>query len=210
MHREYWDEFYAARATAVPAVPSTFARWVHDHYEHPGTLVDVGTGTGRDGLWFARGGLDVLGLDYSPVAVEVAARTANRDGLSARFEQFDLYDEAGVAETGAAIAAGSLEPSVYARFLLHAVEDDGRRNFWTFARTAGAAGGRLFCEFRTGKDATEEHVFGEHFRRFLDPALVLDEIADRGGEVLHHEEGHGLAPYQDEDPHVCRVVVRWA
>ena len=211
MHRAYWDEFYAARASAVPDLPSGFARWVHDHGNHTDhtrtLLVDVGTGTGRDGLWFARRGLHVLGLDFSPVAVEVAARKAAQHGLSARFEQFDLYDEPAVLERAAGIAAAGPEPSIYARFLLHALEDAGRHNFWAFAK---AAGGRTCCEFRTGKDATAVHVFGEHFRRFLDPALVLDEIASLDGEVVHHEEGHGLAPYKDEDPHVCRVVVRWS
>jgi len=207
MHRAYWDEFYAACSSAVPALPSSFARWVHDHSDHTGTLVDVGTGTGRDGLWFARRGLHVLGLDYSPVAVEVAVREAGRYGLSARFEQFDLYDESAVLERAAAIAAAGPEPSIYARFLLHALEDAGRHSFWAFAK---AAGGRTYCEFRTGKDATAAHVFGEHFRRFLDPGLVLDEIAALDGDIVHHEEGHGLAPYKDEDPHVCRVVIRWS
>ena len=134
---------------------------MHDHGNHTDhtrtLLVDVGTGTGRDGLWFARRGLHVLGLDFSPVAVEVAARKAAQHGLSARFEQFDLYDEPAVLERAAGIAAAGPEPSIYARFLLHALEDAGRHNFWAFAK---AAGGRTCCEFRTGKDATAVHVFG--------------------------------------------------
>jgi hypothetical protein len=52
-------------------------------------------------------------------------------------------------------------------------------------------------------------VFGEHYRNYLEPQVVMDEVEALGGTVVHSEEGHGLAVYRDEDPHVCRLVVQW-
>lgn len=92
---------------------------------------------------------------------------------------------------------------------MHALEDEGRHHLWRLARMALRAGGRLYLEFRTGKDAKAEHAFGEHFRRFLNPDTVVDEIESSGGHIEHREEGHGYAVYKNEDPHVCRLVARW-
>ncbi len=214
MHRDYWDRFYAGSVDrAVTDEPSAFARWVHEQHAPvvqaalPRRLVDVGTGTGRDGLWFSAHGYDVLGLDYSPQAVTLAESRAAAAGLTASFGLLDLYDDEWVAARAAQLAAPST--SVYARFLVHAVEDAGRANLLALAATVCAGSGRLFLEFRTGKDAEAKHVFGEHFRRFLRPSVVVDEAEELGGTVLHREEGHGLAVYGDEDPHVARLVLAW-
>jgi SAM-dependent methyltransferase len=214
MHREYWDRFYAGAVDrTVTDEPSAFAWWVHDQHATaadaalPVRLVDIGMGTGRDALWFSGRGYDVLGLDYSPKAVALAERRAAAAGLTAGFDLLDLYDDEQVASMAAALAAPST--TVYARFLVHAIEDLGRANLLALAATVCAGSGRLFLEFRTGKDAEALHVFGEHFRRFLEPSVVVDEVEELGGTVLHREEGHGLAVYGDEDPHVARLVLAW-
>lgn len=47
----------------------------------PPRLVDLGMGRGRDILYFARRGFRVLGIDWSPAAVERAVRRARRLGV---------------------------------------------------------------------------------------------------------------------------------
>jgi len=208
MHRPYWDEFYRGAAdAAVVQEPSPFAMWVGGR-QAPGRLVDMGTGTGRDALWFAANDFDVTGFDYSPASIALASRRAEQQQVPARFEEVDLYDDEAV-RAAAGRCAGYGPTTIYARFLVHAIEDAGRANLFGFARTA-AAGGLFYLEFRTGKDAGKQHVFGEHFRLYLDGQQVVDELEALGAEVLHHEEGHGLAVYQEEDPHVARLAVRWS
>jgi ubiquinone/menaquinone biosynthesis C-methylase UbiE len=209
MHRQYWDEFYAGRArAAIGDDPSDFARWLPTAHDLPRRLIDVGTGTGRDGLWFARQGLDVLGLDFSPASVRLARDSAASAGLGARFEVLDLYDGAAVADRARALG-DRLPVTVYGRFLVHAIEDDGRANLFSFARALGGEGGLLALEFRTGKDANAPHVFGDHYRHFLEPAVVVDELEALGAHVLSRDESHGFAVFRDEDPHVCRLVAEW-
>lgn len=208
--RKYWREFYGSdRSATVPDEPSAFARWVGEREAESTSLVEIGFGTGRDALWFARSGHRVLGLEYVPAAVDRAEATAEADGLAASFEYFDLYDLRQVMATGARLAHDGRRHVLYGRFLLHALEDAGRHNLWRLAGTALRSGGHLYLEFRTGEDADQPHVFGEHFRRFLNSAAVVDEIEASGGRVEHREEGHGLAVYKDEDPHVCRLVASW-
>jgi tellurite methyltransferase len=53
-------------------------------------LVDLGSGEGRDSIFFARRGYRVLGVDISSVGVRKAERRAARLGVKARFQVGDL------------------------------------------------------------------------------------------------------------------------
>ena len=209
-NRQHWWPFYSGRSSAaVPREPSPFARWVHDREPADVSIVDIGAGTGRDSLWFARQGHDVLGLDYIPAATEKAGKIAAEESLPARFKTFNLYDLRQVLGIGGELAHRDTPPVLYGRFLIHAIEDPGRHNLWRVADLCLRRGGRFYLEFRTGFDAGAEHEFGEHFRKYLDPDVVVAEIEARGGQIEHREAGHGLAVYKNEDPHVCRLVATW-
>ena len=54
------------------------------------TLVDLGSGEGRDSVYFARRGYRVLGVDISSVGVQKAERRASRLGVNARFLVGDM------------------------------------------------------------------------------------------------------------------------
>ncbi|GAB3231264.1 class I SAM-dependent methyltransferase [Mycolicibacterium hippocampi] len=54
-----------------------------------GRVLDVGCGTGEHTILLARGGVDVLGIDGAPTAVEQARRNAADQGVDARFEVAD-------------------------------------------------------------------------------------------------------------------------
>jgi SAM-dependent methyltransferase len=208
-NRKHWWPFYFGQSSAaVPAEPSPFARWVHER-EPAGAVVDIGSGTGRDSLWFARQGHDVLGLDYIPAATARAGKAAEEQGLPATFKTVNLYDLRQVLGIGGELAHRDEPPVLYGRFLVHALEDRGRHNLWRLADLCLRHGGRFYLEFRTGQDKGAEHEFGEHFRKYLDPDTVIAEIEARGGHIEHREAGHGLAVYKNEDPHVCRLVATW-
>lgn len=206
-HRQYWETFYAgSQSSAVPRSPSSFAEWVASRESVPGPLVDVGMGNGRDALWFSRCGFDVLGLDFADSAVRLATDLATSEGLAVSFARVNLYHQTEVSDA-AALMGLDLRPRVlYARFFVHALEDDARLNLWRMAREALGAGGRLYLEFRV---TATQHEFGEHYRHFVHPDTVAAEIEALGGRIEHREEGHGLAVYKDEDPRVCRIVARW-
>jgi SAM-dependent methyltransferase len=206
-HERYWEEFYATKADRVPTEPSAFARWVGERERATATsLVDVGSGTGRDSLWFADQGYTTLGCDYAGAGVHYGRRLAAERGLDAKFRRLNLYDIRHILAAGARIARDRKPNVVYARFLVHALEDEGRRNLWLFSRSAlRSTLGRIYLEFRT--EATE-HEFGEHFRQFVQPEVVTAELASYGFTIEHCENRHGLAVHHKEDPRVCRIVAR--
>jgi ubiquinone/menaquinone biosynthesis C-methylase UbiE len=49
-------------------------------------VLDVGTGRGRFGAWFAKRGCSVVGVDVNPEMLEEARDTARRLGIESRFE----------------------------------------------------------------------------------------------------------------------------
>jgi len=206
----YWDSFYAGRASAaVPDVPSDFAQWVHRRVGREQTIVEFGFGTARDSVWFLRQGRTVIGYDFAQSAVDQARIAAEAFGDDGRFSPLDLYDREAVDRVTKDLRLD--EPAIYGRFLIHSLAATGRHNLLDLAATVLERGGELYLEFRTGQDRKATHLFGEdHFRVYLDPALIAAEVEERGGTVTHLEEGYGLAVYKTEDPHVARLVASFS
>lgn len=210
-HHDYWDSFYASRASSgVPEEPSAFARWVSERLRPDQPVVEFGFGTARDSLWFARHGHNVSGYDFAESAVHYAQGQADGHVVDATFAMLDLYDATGVEVVAKDIERTTSAPAVYGRFLIHSLEEAGRANLLDLAAETLAEGGDLYLEFRTGQDQGGQHLFGDdHFRIYLEPDIVVREIEERGGTIVHSVADHGLAVYKTEDPHVARIVARW-
>jgi SAM-dependent methyltransferase len=56
----------------------------------PGRTFEVGSGTGTNSIWLAESGLDVLGVDVSPLAVERAHSKMEDRELPCRFATLDF------------------------------------------------------------------------------------------------------------------------
>lgn len=209
-HKDYWDSFYESRnSSAVPQEPSAFTTWVQDWLTPERPIVEVGFGNGRDSLWFARQGRTVTGYDFAPSAVRQAQGRSDGEGLGVGFVELDLYDDAATRAVEKVLAEYE-EPALYGRFLIHALETRGRLNLFDLAAVGLVAGGDILLEFRTGHDQATQHVFGDnHFRNYLNPGGVINELVERGGRIVHLETGHGMALYKTEDPHVARLVARF-
>jgi SAM-dependent methyltransferase len=209
-HRKHWDSFNAKAPRLVPGAPTKFAHWVSTEYPSTRPLVDLGTGTGRDALWFAkRQHRDVIAVDYSVRAVNRGARRSRAEHLPVTFELLNLYDTRAALTLGARLSREEVPVDLYARFTLHALDTPGRENLFRVASMALRRGGLLFVEFRTHEDRGRPKAFGEHPRRYLRPNRVVAEIEAAGGRVVKRVQGTGLADLRTEDPHVCRIVASW-
>jgi len=210
-HRKHWDSFDSQQRHTVPKRPSPFARWVASHHPSTRPIVDVGAGTGRDAIFFAREGRRVLAVDYVVSAVRKGQRTAESRSLPIRWDLLNLYDTREVLAYGARLSRLPEPADVYARFLPHDLEPHGRENLWRLASMSLRRGGQLFVEFRTPEDRDRPHVYGEHTRNYLEPADVVAEIEAAGGTVVDLVSGRpGMAKLREEDPAVCRIVARWS
>jgi 2-polyprenyl-3-methyl-5-hydroxy-6-metoxy-1,4-benzoquinol methylase len=91
--RRRWDERYVDtdRAAAEPMLPELFSPVEH-LFPIEGRALEVACGRGALSVWLASRGMEVLGVDVSPVAMDVARELASRRGVADRclFEVWDL------------------------------------------------------------------------------------------------------------------------
>jgi SAM-dependent methyltransferase len=85
MH-EHWDGAFTTKPDRFGSEPSVSAKVAAEAFArlpvpHPDVL-DLGSGTGRDALFFARRGMQVVALDFSGVALDSLKRAARSAGLS--------------------------------------------------------------------------------------------------------------------------------
>jgi SAM-dependent methyltransferase len=82
--QEHWEDAFAEKPDMFGASPSEPAKSAMDRFKKEGvrTILELGSGQGRDTLFFARGGFNVFALDYSEIAVQTIAEKAEKAGLS--------------------------------------------------------------------------------------------------------------------------------
>lgn len=102
--RGLWDYLHADEMVAgydeqMAASPlaSTDLAFCERWFPSPGRLLDLGCGTGRLCVHFARQGYDCLGVDLSPMMLAKARENAANAGDTIRFQEANLIDLAGLA-----------------------------------------------------------------------------------------------------------------
>ena len=87
---ERWETRYATPGYHFGTEPNAFLR-SQAHLLRPGqTTLAVADGEGRNGVWLAEQGLDVLSIDFSPTALGKARALAAARGVPLRTEQTDI------------------------------------------------------------------------------------------------------------------------
>ncbi|MDZ7676192.1 MAG: class I SAM-dependent methyltransferase [Acidimicrobiales bacterium] len=167
MDADAWDDRYRATELVWSASPNQF---VADRVAGitPGRALDVACGEGRNAIWLAEHGWDVLGIDFSPVAIDKARQIAERraDGITGTID-FRVGD---VSELGGGDSF-DLVLVVY----LHLPEDEMRA---VLADCAGItrAGGTLLVLGHHVENLDRGHG-GPPDRSVLhDPAVIADAL----------------------------------
>jgi len=87
---ERWETRYAGPEYHFGTEPNAFLR-SQAHLLRPGQkALAIADGEGRNGVWLAQQGLDVLSVDFSPKALGKARALAAARGVALRTEQADL------------------------------------------------------------------------------------------------------------------------
>jgi release factor glutamine methyltransferase len=80
-----------------PPNPLGLAEIVREEVREQDRVLDMGTGSGVNGIVAAAAAREVVAVDVSPAAVECARRNAERNGVATRFQAVvgDLFDQVG-------------------------------------------------------------------------------------------------------------------
>jgi SAM-dependent methyltransferase len=96
VQREDWDQRYRSTELVWSAGPNVFVVAETSDLA-PGRALDVACGEGRNAVWLARRGWDVVAADYSPAALRKARDIAADAGVDVTFVEADAtsWDPAG-------------------------------------------------------------------------------------------------------------------
>ncbi len=98
MTNTFWNQRYAADELVYGDAPNDFLAHMADRLPKSGQALDIGAGEGRNALFLASRGLDVLAVDQSEVGMRKAQRHAQERGLTLRTQAADLQEfDAGTA-----------------------------------------------------------------------------------------------------------------
>ncbi len=85
-----WDERYASEEYLFGTEPNEFLVSRRQLLKPGMSCLAVADGEGRNGVWLAQQGLQVLSVEASGVALDKAKKLAQQRGVSINFEQADL------------------------------------------------------------------------------------------------------------------------
>lgn len=178
-----WNESYASRElpwdTGEPE--PLLIEFVDSGGVAPGRALEIGAGTGTNSIWLAERGFDVLGVDISTHAVEMAIAKMNGRNLRCRFAALDFLAEP--------VADGPFQ-FVFDRGCFHVFDEPEERERFAAHVAAGLAPGGVWLSLIGSTEGPPREV-GPPRRsacdvvRALEPALEIVE--------LHSAEfrGHG-------------------
>lgn len=186
MSTEFWNSRFAEPGYAYGTEPNVFLASQAARLRRGAQALAVGDGEGRNGVWLAQQGLDVLSVDASVVGLEKAQRLAAERGVPLRTEPADLTAwnwPTGAYDVVAAVFV-HFPPAVRAR--MHAAMYEALRPGGILILEAFTP---LQLELKTGGPQAKEMLYTAEMLRADLPRgrmLVLEEMLTDLAEGLHH------------------------
>jgi 2-polyprenyl-3-methyl-5-hydroxy-6-metoxy-1,4-benzoquinol methylase len=87
---KFWDDRYGESGYAYGTAPNQFLTEQQHRFKSGMKTLVVGDGEGRNGVWLATQGLDVLSIDLSPVGLEKARSLASQHQVPIQTQCADL------------------------------------------------------------------------------------------------------------------------
>lgn len=208
MQDPFWNNHYKAFQVQEP---SRFSKYVVENHLRSGDqLIELGCGNGRDAGLLSRHVARYVGTDACPAAIESCSKNLAALGeastISLRCADFTSLDFNNLAE-----GAGRLV--VYSRFSLHSVTYAEAERLLSNLEKISVAPWIFLLEARTiydelygvGEEIGLHEFKTDHYRRFLDPAVFLQQLATKFA-VKYFDVSKGFAPFGKQDPLVLRTV----
>ena len=207
VEQQYWDKFYIKYRLDVP---SQFCVFVATDIAEDTVIVEFGCGNGRDSLYLANHGFQVIGFDLSSEAIQRCQHSVEEKKInSAKFVCGDMSNSTDVKAVidNARERSTNQELVIYSRFVMHSIDDNQEEKFLSSLSSHLLSGERVFLEFRSQEDEKTAKLFGNHYRRYIDSDKITNSLESRFGFNIDYAiTGQGMAKYKEEDPFVTRII----
>ncbi|HEX2537864.1 MAG TPA: class I SAM-dependent methyltransferase [Pseudolabrys sp.] len=183
-----WQERYATDEYRFGTAPNVFLASQAKLLPKSGKALAVADGEGRNGVFLAEHGLDVLSLDFSPNAQAKARKLAAARGVTISVEQADVINWSYPPDAFDVVAA---------IFFQFAAPPDRDRIFAGIKRTLKRGGllllegyGPKQLEYKTGGPGILENLYTLEILEAAFGDFALLDIREYDAE-LHEGAGHG-------------------
>ena len=203
---EYWNKFYE-KFNVKKA--SNFAKYLYkkNFISKKSKILEIGCGNGRDTFFFLKKNIKTIAIDKSYKAIKKNKKKIDSVFYCNDISKIDLKDINFYKKYKCNL--------VYARFFLHSLNFRSEKFFFDFCAKILPQNGKILLEFRTikdplilkGKKISPTERITDHYRRFIDPALLLTTI-ERKFVPIFMVQRFGLARFKKENPHVCRIILK--
>jgi len=185
---DHWQERYAGAEYRFGTAPNAFLAAQAKLLPKAGRALAIADGEGRNGVFLAERGLDVLSLDFSANAQEKARKLAAARGVTLRVEQADVINWVYPAEEFDVVAA------IFFQFAGPAE----RAKIFAGIKRALKKGGLLLLEgyrpkqleYKTGGPSQVENLYTREILETAFGDFASLDIREYDAE-LHEGAGHG-------------------
>jgi SAM-dependent methyltransferase len=179
-----WDERYAGDDYHFGVEPNAFLASQRSLLKPGIACLAVADGEGRNGVWLAQQGLDVLSVDSSPVALAKARKLAQQRGVTLRFEQVDLIQNSWPVLSN--VEGGENRFDAVVAIFIQFAPPGLREQMFAHIKRSLKPGGLLLLqgytlrqlEYRTGGPSQAENLYTE--------TLLREAFSDM--DILHLRE----------------------
>lgn len=211
MEEEYWDDFYRKHGKDNSiSQRSTFADFCQNNFFQSMSLniVELGSGNGRDSIFFASNNHTVIAIDKSKTAIDIekeGLKKIHQKNISLKTTNFILEDYSNY----------SAIDIFYSRFTMHSINEVDEDMILSKTYQHLKKGG-LFCiEARTvkdplcgqGKKLERNAFYTDHYRRFIDSNVFIKKVLNLGFKLNYFVEKDGLSIYNNDNPVLMRIIL---
>lgn len=207
--KKYWTDYYAKNSK--PADASSFAEFILPKLANGKNIIELGCGNGRDSIYFAMNGLNVIAIDQ--VQDEINYLNENHKDENILFVCDDFTN---LVKTQSECIKNTSFDYIYSRFTFHSINEvkEDRTLDWISSKLSG--GGCFLLEarsindpmFKQGKLLSETENFTTHYRRYMDLDKIIKKLEYRNFEIVYKIEDNDLAVYKDDNPYVIRIIAK--
>jgi hypothetical protein len=208
-NQKYWDDFYSSNHKHTP---SQFSVCMLSEINADATIVELGSGNGRDAHFFASQGHFTVAMDLSHQAIKSCEDLAKSRNIEhSIFFQGDLTSRESIQKVidYARKNSEKQEITFYSRFVMHSVDDEQELAFLTTLSDCMKSNECVYFEFRSKEDSELIKHYGGHFRRYVNTDSFIQQLVQKFGfEIEYSITGKGMAKFKEEDAFVSRVIAR--
>lgn len=195
MAENIWDERYAGEDYHFGTAPNDFLTSQHALLKPGMRCLAVADGEGRNGVWLAEQGLQVVAMDSSPVATAKARKLAQEHGVKVEFEVADVLGwECGEASYDVVVA-------IFIQFL----SPEQRGSVFARLKRALKPGGLFLLQgytprqldFRSGGPSQADNLYSEPVLRSAFADMQILHLSEHVSFISEGEGHYGVSALID-------------